>query len=84
MTAPKPRPRVSRSAIADAFHDPATNFPPVLTTEQAAALLIVPLKTIRNWLAQGRLNDAARKRGRRWFIWRDALIDNILNGAEWQ
>ncbi len=84
MTTAKPRPRVPPSSIAHAFHDANGNsFPPILSTAQAAALLNVPLKTFRMWLAAGRLDAAARKRGRRWFIWRDALIDLILNGANW-
>lgn len=84
MTASKPRSRIPRTAIADAFTSGSGRpYPEMLNTVQAAEILQVPTKTIRQWLAAGRLDTVARKRGRRWFLWRDALVDFILNGANW-
>ncbi len=84
MTAPTRRPRIARSAIAETFlKETARLYPPILGAVEAANLLKVPIKTVRNWLAEGRLDSAARKRGRRWLIWRDALIDLIFNGENW-
>jgi excisionase family DNA binding protein len=84
MTARKPRPHIAVADLRPALEklDEAV-FPAILNIDQAAKLLQVPRKTLYLWLAAGRLGAAARKRGRRWLFWRDALVEHIFNGAEW-
>lgn len=84
MTARKPRPHVDASQLNRSLNEThGSDFPAILNIAQAAALLQVPRKTIYLWLAAGRLSSAARKRGRRWFFWRDALVEHLFNGEDW-
>lgn len=77
--------RLSNDEIRAAFtSEPPSAFPPILDVPQAATLLRVPRKTLYLWIAQGRLDGAFRKRGRRHLLWRDRLIDVLLNGPAWE
>jgi excisionase family DNA binding protein len=59
------------------------SYPPVLSVEQASALLQIPKKSIYEWSSQGRLEACARKRGKRLLILRDRFIQEIFNGKQW-
>lgn len=80
MTAPKNRPRLSRDEIMQGLE----RFPVVMRLDQLAEMIGLSVKTIYAWLAQGRLNPAARKRGKHWLISRNKAVDVLFNGAEWQ
>ncbi len=49
-------------------------FPPILTEPQAASLLHVPIKTLRNWRSADRLTGVWAKPGRHVIYWRDRLV----------
>lgn len=72
---------LSDAEIARMFSDPATvaNFPPVMTTRQAANLLQVRVDTVSAWHAKGELSTCARKRGRGIRILRDRLLKWYFN-----
>jgi len=57
-------------------------YPPVMITEQVAALFQTPKKTIQEWSSQGRFKDCAVRRGRRLLFFRDKLVEVVFNG-EW-
>lgn len=57
----------------------AKMYPPVLTLEQAAALLQVPKQTVYDWRSRGLLDGCSRKVGKHVRFWRDKLIDKALN-----
>ena len=67
------------------FADPATarQFPPLLSTKQAAELLGVSEKTLGYWKSAGRLEGVVRKRGKRNFYLRNRLIAAVFEGPEW-
>ena len=75
------RSQLSVDDFRRAFDGGAT--PPILGPKQFAALLGVSIKTVYSWLSQGRLKGAARKRGKRVFIWRDRAMEIIFNGPDW-
>ncbi|MEI6236825.1 MAG: helix-turn-helix domain-containing protein [Planctomycetota bacterium] len=60
-----------------------SGYPPILSVDQAAALLQIPTKTIYEWSSQGRLSACARKRGKRLLILRDRFIEELFHGQEW-
>ncbi len=80
MPAPKLRPRLSRDELAKGVE----SFPAILRPSQLAAMTGICRKTIYLWLAQGRLDPAARKRGKHWLIARDKALDTLFNGADWK
>lgn len=67
--------------IDSAFADPqwADRFPPVLSIEQAAALLQVPVATIYDWRSRGRLTVCCRKVGKYLRFFRPRLIAVVFN-----
>ena len=76
--------RLSKAEIQQAFADGSgTQFPPILTVSQLAALLQLSAKTVYEWLGRGRLDGAFRKRGKHHLIWRDRALDILFNGPEW-
>ena len=77
---------ITAKQIKDAFIDAATRtaFPPVMSPTQFAKLLGISKSTVYFWIAQGRLDGAARRRGKHQFIWRDAAIEQIFSGPEWR
>ena len=58
-------------------------FPPLLNTKQAAALLGVSAKTIDKWKNAGLLEGTNRKRGSKVRYVRDKLLDVFFNGTDW-
>lgn len=74
---------LSDREIAQFFSDPETaaKFPPVLTMEQAAELLRVPLGTLRDWRSRQLLPGCARKLGREVRFTRDRLIKHVFNNG---
>ena len=61
----------------------STQFPPILTVAQTAALLGRSRKTIYDWMTKGRLDGTYRKRGKHALFWRDRVIDTLFNGKDW-
>jgi excisionase family DNA binding protein len=59
--------------------DWATKFPPFLSVQQAADLLLVPKKTIYDWRCRGLLEGCYRKVGRHLRFVRSRLVDLIFN-----
>lgn len=57
----------------------AEKFPPVLTIEQAADLLQIPVGTLRDWRSRGLLNDCCSKVGKHIRFHRDRLFKLIFN-----
>lgn len=66
--------------IAGMFSHPidAERFRPVLTLEDAAALLQVPVGTLRDWRSRGYLTGCCRKVGKRVRFLRDRLIHKVF------
>ncbi len=69
--------------IRSAFAEDDDRWPPMLRPQDLAQLARVTVKTVYFWLEEGRLEGAARKRCKHWFIWRDRAIDIIFNGPSW-
>lgn len=63
--------------------DLAVRYPPVLSPRQLADLLGKSRKTVYDWLARGRLDGAARRRGKHVLIWRDRALEILFSGREW-
>lgn len=61
----------------------AEKWPPVLTVEQASALLGVPKSTLYEWRRRGRLKGCCRKRGKHLRFLRDRLIQAFFFGKDW-
>jgi excisionase family DNA binding protein len=57
----------------------AEAFPPILTIDQAAALLSVPKATVYDWSSRGLLSGCARRVGKHLRFVRDRLIAKIFN-----
>ena len=66
--------------VASAFADPtwSTQFPPVLTVDQAAGLLQVPKQTIYDWHSRGLLKGCCRRAGKHLRFFRDRLLFHIF------
>ena len=76
--------KLSKDEIQQAFAGAdAARFPPILTPVQLAGLAQLSVKTIYEWISQGRLDGAFRKRGKHVLIWRDRALDLLFNGPEW-
>ena len=54
-------------------------YPPVLTLEQAAELLQVPLPTLYQWRSRGLLGHCSRKVGKHLRVFRDRLLKQAFN-----
>jgi excisionase family DNA binding protein len=69
--------------VAAMFADPewAAKFPPVLTPDQAAALVQVPKETLYAWSSQGRLDECKAKVGKHLRIHRNKFLQLIFNGG---
>jgi hypothetical protein len=67
--------------IAHIFADPtvAAKYPPLLTIAEAAALVRVPIGTIRDWRSRGLLNQCSRRVGREVRFLRDRLVKQLFN-----
>ena len=73
--------KLTDKEVAQSFADPiwAVKFPPVMSIEQAAELLQVPVATIYDWRSRGRLVGCCRKVGKHLRFLRDRLIQHIFN-----
>ena len=73
--------KLTAQEIQRAFADPkwAESFPPILTVNQAAALLVVPKATIYDWSSRGLLSGCARRVGKHLRVFRDRLVAKIFN-----
>ena len=73
--------KLSDKEIAASFGDSAwaVKFPPVLSIQQAAELLQVPLATLYAWRSRGLLKSCSRKMGKHVRFFRDRLIRLLFN-----
>ena len=73
--------RLTDKEIALSFSDPlwAEKFPPIMSVEQAAALLQLPVATIYDWRSRGLLGKCSRKVGKRVHFFRDRLVQHVFN-----
>lgn len=73
--------KLTEKEISSPFAEPicAERFPPILTIEQAAGLLQVPVHTIYQWRSRGLLGPCCRKIGKHLRFYRDRLIKNVFN-----
>jgi excisionase family DNA binding protein len=73
--------KLTAKDMAEAFVQPAwaEKFPPVLTVEQAAALLQVPRQTVYDWRSRGLLQGCCRKIGKHLRFFRDRLLIRVFN-----
>jgi excisionase family DNA binding protein len=79
-----PVPPLTAEEIARSFERAGDkDVPRVLSPSQFAALVGLSTKTIYEWLARGRLEGAARKRGKHTLIWRDRALEILFSGKEW-
>lgn len=69
--------------ISAAFSDPVwvERYPPVLSLEQAAELVQVPLGTLRDWRSRGLLRSCSRRVGKYVRIYRDRFVKQIFNAG---
>lgn len=76
--------QLTSAEIKAAFAEPhwAGRFPPLLTIEQAAELLQLPVETIRSWRSRRLLNSCSRKKGKRVRFLRDRLIAWYFNDSQ--
>ena len=56
-------------------------YPPILTPQQAAEMLQIPLSTIYDWSSRGRLASCARRAGKHLRISRDGLLQLLSDGG---
>lgn len=59
----------------------AEKYPPILTIEQAAELLQIPVGTLRDWRSRGRLKSCSAKAGKHIRFYRDRLIKLTFEGG---
>ncbi len=73
--------KLTDKEIASAFADPvcAAQFPPILTVQQAAGLLQVPVDTLYQWRSRGLLGSCCRKIGKHLRFYRDRLVKKVFN-----
>jgi hypothetical protein len=57
----------------------AEKFPPVMTIDQTAELLQIPVATIYQWRSRGLLGRCCRKIGKHLRFYRDRLIKKVFN-----
>jgi excisionase family DNA binding protein len=74
---------LTNTEVAKAFADPAlaAKFGPILTIEDAAQLLQVPVETVRGWRSRGLLDACSHRVGRHVRFWRDRLVLWAFNDA---
>ena len=76
--------KLKPAVISQAFTGaPGETFPVILSPTKLATLLGLSPKTIYQWIAQGRLDGAFRKRVKHVLIWRDRALDLIFNDVSW-
>jgi hypothetical protein len=72
---------LSPDEIRTAFADPtwSSEFPPLLSVDQAARLAQVPKATIYDWSSRGLLRGCSRRVGKYLRIIRDRFYTKIIN-----
>jgi hypothetical protein len=72
---------LNEAELTRCFSDPVTaaRFPPILTLEEAAELVRVPIGTLRDWRSRGLLSCCSRRVGKEVRFFRDRLIKKIFN-----
>ena len=72
---------LTATEVASPFWDAelARRYPPIMTAQQAAELLQVPLSTIYDWSSRGLLKTCARRLGKRLRFHRDRLVLTAFN-----
>ena len=84
MSAPKRKPTIPKDELQRPFTGAGGGDDrPILSPAELADLCGVSRKTIYQWISQGRLDGAFRKRGKHVFIWRDRALDLLYNGPDW-
>ncbi|MFH1268864.1 MAG: helix-turn-helix domain-containing protein [Planctomycetota bacterium] len=79
------RRKLSNDEIRGGFAGPHGDMvSPILSPRQLADLLNLGVKTIYQWLKNGRLDGAFRKRGKHVLIWRDRAVEILFNGPDWK
>lgn len=74
-------PPLSKTELTASFADAhwATEFPPLLTVDQAARLAQVPKATVYDWSSRGLLRGCARRVGKHLRILRDRFYLKITS-----
>jgi excisionase family DNA binding protein len=76
---------ITREELQLPFDGPLREqFPVILSTQQVADLLGIPVSTVYHWTAEGRFDGAFRKRGKHLRFWRDRLLVIFFNGPAWR
>ena len=73
--------QLTPTEIAEAFVDSkwADCFPPVLSVDQAAALLQIPKSTLYEWSSRGLLKGCGRRMGKHLRLFRNRLLAHVFN-----
>ena len=73
--------KLTRSELNAPFEssDAGKQYPPVMTAQQAAALLQVPVATIYDWSSRGLLRGCARRCGKHLRFFRDRFLEKLFN-----
>lgn len=73
--------KLTAKEVDAAFEDSAwgTKFPPVLSLEQAAELIQLPLETLYSWRSRGLLKGCSRKVGKYVRVFRNRFLLKIFN-----
>lgn len=57
----------------------AEKYPPILTIDQAAELLQIPVGTLRDWRSRGLLGNCCARIGKHIRFYRDRLIKTVFD-----
>jgi hypothetical protein len=73
--------KLTDKEIALSFSSPiwAERFPPIMSVNQAADLVQIPVATIYDWRSRGLLHGCSRKVGKHVRFIRDRLLQQIFN-----
>lgn len=81
MTARKPRPIISPDALQRACDELGNAV--IVSPTKFANELDMSVKTLYQWIEQGRLDGSFRKRGKKIFILRKEALNILFNGPDW-
>ena len=72
---------VTSDEVRATFADPnwSSEFPPLLTVDQAARLAQVPKATVYDWSSRGLLHGCSRRVGKYLRILRDRFVTQLMN-----
>jgi excisionase family DNA binding protein len=72
--------KLTQREISAAFESTAgPRIPPILTIDEAAALLRIPKATLYDWRSRGLLSGCCRKVGKHLRFFRDRVIEQAFN-----